>query len=220
MPTTFAAAKRALAEEVYGDHRVTFYCGCAFDRAFALDVTACGYRPQQESKRATRIEWEHVVPAQAFGQSFVEWRDGDARCVGKNGRYKGRACARKTSELFRRMEADMHNLVPAIGEINARRSNYAMAMIDGEPRAFGRCDVEIVDRKIEPRPEIRGDIARIYQHMNRTYPRRGIISRKNEPLFRAWAEADPVDAWECQRAERIARIQGIENVVVNEACQR
>jgi deoxyribonuclease I len=36
-----------------------------------------------------------------------------------------------------------------------------MAMIDGEQRQFGACDIEIADRKIEPRPAIRGDIARI-----------------------------------------------------------
>jgi endonuclease I len=41
------------------------------------------------------------------------------------------------------------------------RSNCSMAMIDGEQRQFGACDIEIADRKIEPRPAIRGDIARI-----------------------------------------------------------
>jgi deoxyribonuclease-1 len=40
-----------------------------------------------------------------------------------------------------------------------------MAMIAGEQRPFGACDVEIAERKIEPRPEIRGDIARIYLYM-------------------------------------------------------
>jgi deoxyribonuclease-1 len=50
-----------------------------------------------------------------------------------------------------------------------------MAMIEGEQRQFGACDVEIAERKIEPRPEIRGDIARIYLYMEASYPGRGII---------------------------------------------
>jgi deoxyribonuclease I len=49
--------------------------------------------------------------------------------------------------------------------VKGLRSNYSMAMIEGEQRQFGACDVEIAERKIEPRPEIRGDIARIYLYM-------------------------------------------------------
>ena len=29
-PSTFTAAKKALYDQVYPDHRVTFYCGCAY----------------------------------------------------------------------------------------------------------------------------------------------------------------------------------------------
>ena len=46
------------------------------------------------------------------------------------------------------MQADMYNLYPAIGEVNGRRSNYSMAIIEGEKREFGRCDVEIKNKKI------------------------------------------------------------------------
>jgi deoxyribonuclease I len=45
--------------------------------------------------------------------------------------------------------------------VNGLHSHDSMAMIKGEQRQFGACDVEIAERKIEPRPEIRGDIARI-----------------------------------------------------------
>ena len=50
------------------------------------------------------------------------------------------------------MEADLYNLYPAIGEVNGLRSNYSMAMIPGEKREFGTCDVEIEDKKVEPPP--------------------------------------------------------------------
>ena len=88
--------------------------------------------------------------------------------------FKGRNCAKKMAPAFRFMEGDLHNLQPAIGEVNGLRSNYSMAMIEGEAREFGACDVEIADRKIEPRPAIRGDIARIYLYMDASYPGRGI----------------------------------------------
>ena len=121
-----------------------------------VDLESCGYHPKS-SKRARQLEWEHVVPAEAFGQSFPEWREGHPECVDRKGQpFKGRNCARKVAVPFRYMEADLYNLQPAIGEVNHLRLNYSMAMIPGEARAFGRCDLEIEDRKIEPRPDIRG----------------------------------------------------------------
>jgi deoxyribonuclease-1 len=132
--------------------------------------------------------------------------------------FKGRNCAKKMALAFRYMEGDLHNLQPAIGEVNGLRSNYSMAMIEGEAREFGACDVEIADRKIEPRPAIRGDIARIYLYMDSVYPGRGIISEKNRPLFEAWNTEDPVDAWECERDRRIAQLQGNHNLFVAAAC--
>jgi deoxyribonuclease-1 len=59
----------------------------------------------------------------------------------------------------------MYNLVPAVGEINALRSNYSFGIIPGERREFGECDMEIKNRKAEPPPNVRGDIARIYFYM-------------------------------------------------------
>jgi deoxyribonuclease-1 len=140
-------------------------------------------------------------------------------CVSKKGKkYKGRRCAEKVNQDYMRMQADMYNLYPAIGEVNGRRSNYSMAIIVGEEREFGGCDVEIKNQQIEPRESIRGEIARTYMYMDSAYPSRGIISKKNRKLFEAWNEIDPVDKWECDRAKRIERIQGNSNPVVLENC--
>jgi len=109
-----------------------------------------------------------VVPVEAFGQAF-----------------KGHNGARKVAAPFRYMEADLYNLQPAIGEVNRLWLNYSMALIPGEARAFGRCDLEIEDRKIEPRPDIRGDIARTSFYMDAAYPGCGIVSENNQKLCEA-----------------------------------
>ena len=118
------------------------------------------------------------------------------------------------------MQADMYNLYPAIGEVNGRRSNYSMAIIEGEEREFGKCDVEIKSRKVEPKESIRGEIARTYLYMDSVYPGRGIISKKNRKLFESWNQIDPIDKWECERARarRIEKIQGNRNEVVMRDC--
>jgi len=180
-----------------------------------VDLASCGYQPKKKRERAERLEWEHVVLADAFGQSFVEWRDGNPECVDRKGKaFKGRNCARKVAIAFRFMEADLYNLQPESAEVSLLRSNYSMTMIPDEAREFGRCNLEIIDRKIEPRPDIRGDIARTYFYMNATYPGRGIISRQNEKLCEAWDKEDPVDDWERERARRIEQIQGNPNPFV------
>ena len=216
---SFGKAKKHLAE-IHADHRSTLYCGCSFDDAGVVDRASCGYVPVSEGVRSRRVEWEHVVPAQAFGQAFPAWRDGHPECVDRRGKaFRGRPCARKVSEAFRYMEADMYNLQPAVGEVNERRGTATPAMIPGEDRPFGTCDFEVADGKMEPRPSVRGDIARTYLYMDQAYPGRGVVSRKNRPLFEAWAAQDPVDRWECERARRIARVQGNVNHVVELACR-
>jgi deoxyribonuclease I len=139
--------------------------------------------------------------------------------VTKKGKsFKGRNCARKVALKFRYMESDMYNLVPAIGEINGLRSNYSFAMIPGEKRQFGKCDMEIEDRKAEPPPKKRGGVARTYFYMDWAYPGHDVISKKNRKLFKAWDKGDPVDQWECERSKRIEGIQGNENRFVKDVC--
>ena len=215
--TSFSKSKKLLLK-VYKDNPFTLYCGCTF-KGKKPNLSSCGYIPKKDKKRANRIEWEHVVPAHAFGQSFSEWRNGHPKCVSKKGKkYKGRKCAQKKNEEYRRMQADMFNLYPAIGEVNGRRSNYSMAIIEGEKREFGKCDVEIKNKKVEPKESIRGEIARTYLYMDSVYPGRGIISKKNRKLFDAWNKSDPIDDWECERAKRIERLQGNRNEIVWDKC--
>jgi deoxyribonuclease-1 len=104
------------------------------------------------------------------------------------------------NEKYRKIQADMYNLYPEIREVNGRRSNYSMAIINGEKREFGKCDVEIENKKVEPKENIRGDIARTNLYMDSVYPSREIISMKNMKLFDAWNQSDPVDEWKYERA--------------------
>jgi deoxyribonuclease-1 len=217
---SFNEAKKILLHQIYYDHRQTFYCGCDFTPDKEVTLTN-GYVPKKKGERAKRIEWDHIVPAENFGKSFREWREGDLGCVDSKGiPFKGRNCAQKVNMEYRFMQADMYNLVPVVGELNGLRSNYSFAMIPGEKGEFGSCDIEIEDGKIEPPPQVRGDIARTYMYMDLAYPGHGIISRKNKKLFEAWDREDPVDRWECERCKRIEWVQGNENPVVKERCAR
>lgn len=215
---TFNKAKK-LVFEIAGDTGRTLYCNCRFTDK-VVDAESCGYVPKRDNARAHRIEIEHVVPAENFGRSFIEWREGHEDCVRSDGTaYKGRRCAGKINEIYRHIEADLYNLFPEIGELNADRSNYRYGIIEGEVRNYGSCDFEVEDRIAEPRPEIRGDIARVYFYMNAAYPNRGILGDKSRRLFEVWDKEDAVDAAECSRASRIEKVQGNSNDFVKTPCE-
>lgn len=215
----FRQAKKVL-HQIYQDHNTTLYCGCKYS-GHTVDLKSCGYKPHKDVKRAQRIEWEHIVPAHAFGQAFVEWREGHPKCFDRKKKraFKGRKCARRNPQ-FAKMEADLYNLYPEIGELNGLRSNYSMAALSTSAKTltFGACLAKIEDRKFEPMNSAKGIVARTYMYMDQTYPGRGIISNKNQKLFEAWNKMYPVTPWECLRAKRIEAIQRTTNPVLKSLC--
>lgn len=216
---SFSQAKKLLEQKVYFDHRETFYCRAVFNKKKEVTLPE-GFTTEKHAKRAARIEWEHVVPAENFGRAFVEWREGAPECVRSNGKpFKGRSCAEKVSREFRFMQADLYNLYPAIGAVNAARANYRYAMLPGEASSFGSCPMKIADRAVEPPEYTRGAIARTMFYMQDAYPQYK-MSNAQQKLMQVWDRQYPVDQWECLRAERIEKIQGNENVFVKEACRK
>lgn len=200
-PSSFSQAKR-LAAGIYQDQAVTFYCDCRFE-AKTVDPSACGYEPRKQPKRGARVEWEHVVPAWELGHQRQCWQKG------------GRKNCTRTDPVFVTMTSDLHNLVPAVGELNGDRSNYRFGMLEGEVRNYGLCDFEVDFklRRAEPPEHRRGDVARIYFYMRDTYGLR--ISRQQEQLFSAWHRMDPPDEAERQRDARIVKVQGNSNCYVS-----
>lgn len=210
---SFGLAKKELMH-LYQDHAETFYAGCRYDKRGHVDPRACGYTPRKNAKRGGKVEWEHIMPAWAFGHSRACWRE--AICTDSHGKaYKGRRCCERTDALFQAMESDMHNLVPAVGELNGDRSNFRYGMIAGEPRNYGQVDFEVdfKQRVAEPRGRVRGDIARAYFYMEHSYGLR--LGKSQRRLLEAWDREDPVDAWEIERNRRIMAIQGNSNPFID-----
>jgi len=202
---SFSKSKQLLATKVYPSHQKAFYSNCNYiikeKKLIPLPKT-CGFSYRKNKNRSERIEWEHVVPAWHFGHQLRCWQNG------------GRRNCRQTNRKFKQMEADMHNLVPAIGEINGDRSNYKYAMIEGEERLYGKVNMEIKfsDKRAEPREKVFGDIARTYFYMRDKYGLR--ISKSQEKMLIAWNNIDPVDRWEKRKNRIIKELQGDENLYI------
>ena len=217
---SFTSAKKWLEKDVYYDHRYTIYCNAEFNDDKLVRLPK-GFKTDKYSSRAKRIEWEHVVPAENFGRTFAEWRDGHPECVDLKGKpFKGRKCAEQTNKEYRFMQADMYNLYPAIGAVNALRQNYNFTQFQSDtPSSFGTCLMKIQDRKAEPPALARGVIARTYLYFESAY-RRYRMSEAQRKLMEVWDKQYPVDSWECERACRIQHIQKNKNKIIQNRCEQ
>ena len=119
------------------------------------------------------------------------------------------------SPTFNFMEADLHNLYPAISFINGARSNHPFAEIPGEDHMFDSCDFERADKLVEPGPEARGNIARAIFHMHREY---GLpVPDAMKPLLLEWHRNDPVSEAERRRNGKIEEIQNTRNSFIDDS---
>ena len=203
---SFSRSKRLLATKVYRQHQKTFYGNCDYEikaKRLVPILESCGFEYRKNKSRAERIEWEHVVPAWEFGHHLACWKSG------------GRKECRESNEHFQQMEADMHNLVPAIGEINGDRSNFAYGSIQGEKRLYGRVDMEIDfgKKKAEPKKNILGEIARTYLFMREKY--NIAMSPSQEELLIKWNNQDPVTRWEKKKNLLVYELQGDKNLYIS-----
>ena len=203
-PQDFNAAKK-VAQKIYADESQTFYCGCPLRWVGGkgqADLAACGYEVRKNGPRANRIEWEHVMPAEQFGNSLACWQQG------------GREQCGDDDQRFKAMEADLFNLKPAIGEVNGDRANFRFSLLPKVEGQHGACPIRIDFKRklVEPRGQIRGDIARINFYMADRY---GIeLTPREQQLFMDWHQQDPVDKRELSLHQRIAQQMGHPNPFV------
>jgi len=209
---SFSKSKKILVNKIYHDYKVTFYCNNPYEikqvkgKYKTLIIQddkyysprKLFYKSGKPNTRAQRVEWEHVMPAHNFGKHLACWKSG------------GRKACRK-DKTFKTMEADMHNLVPAIGEVNGNRSNYRYGANKPKATQYGSCNVEIdfKAKRAYVKDDIKGDIARIYFYMSDNYDVK--LSKQEIKMMRAWNKSDPVSKWEIIKNKRVEKLQGNRN---------
>lgn len=215
-PKSFEEAKKH-ARVLFANMRKTFYCPCKFDGQLNIHLDSCEYTARKNKERARRVEWEHIVPAENFGKSMASKCWVEAVCTKKNGKsYKGRSCCLKVDKQFQKMHNDLHNLVPAIGEMNGDRSNFRFSTLESTDHKYGNCDFKILfkDRKVEPPDENKGTIARAYLYFNKNYKMK--LSKQQKSLFQEWNRKYQPEPWEVEWDKNIFKIQGNHNTFISE----
>jgi len=202
-------AKNAADDIIYAGKDKTFYCGCVYTSdgtntgSGSVDHEVCGYvPPDTHASRAGRVEWEHVVPA-----SLMPARQFDCWVLGNREKCE-RDDPRAQAMLF-----DLHNLAPAIGQVNRLRLNDRYTEIEGDPSGFGACPIQDAKGAFEPPNCLKGDAARIWLYMS--FRHGVVISLEERDLFERWMISDPVSPWESQREARIFDYTFVHNPFVH-----
>ncbi len=147
----------------------------------------------------TGLQVEHTLPA--------SWMKEAAGCPNRT-----RNQCRAEQRRFNLMEADLHNLWPSIGAVNQARSNHPFAIIPGEVSAHPNCDFELQNNQVEPRPEVRGEIARSLLYMSYEY---GVELPQDQLLLMIqWHHNDPPSEHEVWRNQMIHSLQGTRNLYI------
>ena len=206
MPS-FVEAKK-FAKVMFGSNRETLYCACKYNQFNEVDLASCNMQSAAPIKRAHRVEWEHMMPAENFGRQFVCWREPVCSHHGKP--FKGRKCCEKSDPKFRQVEAELYNLWPAVGLVNQARSNYRYAVLDTISDFYG-CDFKVDRylRKVEPADRAKGIVARANLFMADKYNIE--LSASQRQLFIAWSKQFPPSTREKNWAAHVAEIEGYPN---------
>lgn len=215
-PASFSRAK-TIAKKLFAHQRETLYCSCRFDEANLVDLSSCNMQQASSIKRAKRIEWEHIMPAEHFGRYFQCWQQ--AMCEKDGKVYGGRKCCEKIDPVFKHTESELYNLWPSVGVINQVRSNYYYSKIKSKSQLYG-CDfsVDKIKKTVEPRNAIKGLVARANLFMSYRY--NVPLSKEQRNLFESWHVKYPPTAAEKNWARQVAEIEGYHNPYIESSSIR
>lgn len=205
--SSFSLAKK-IASHLFQNHRVTLYCRCQYTKSNVVDLSSCNMQLAESIKRAHRVEWEHMMPAENFGKQLRCWTE--EICIQNNKRNKGRQCCEKVDSTFNAMEGELYNLWPSVGLVNQARSNYRYGILEEESTFYG-CNFKVNSklRKAEPSSKAKGIVARANLFMAKKYNLN--LSASQKGLFEAWNIQYPPSNFEKQWASNVAEIQGYKN---------
>ena len=146
------------------------------------------------------------MPISWVGRTRSSWHK-PKKCRKSNWKYmNNRACCRKIDPVFAKAEADLHNLRPVIGQLNAIRSNKPYGEISGEDRRIGGCNFESTMDVVEPDDHIKDNVARIFLYMAETW---GVFFTSEEiTILRKWSKLESPTEEEKEINKSICLVQG------------
>jgi deoxyribonuclease-1 len=198
------------------DYKTARLTGCSYTYDISscmdktiVDISTCSLEDNQT------IQWIQVVPDTFFGRNMVCMNEKVCVNVFTKEKFGSPMCCRRVNTQYKKMEADLFNLIPVVSEIAAKRGTRIFS--DVKNPSFSVGSTKFDTDHIEPHDEIKGDIARVYLYMDEQYDL--ALSKTQKEVFMRWHKLDPVDKHECAVAKIILKVQGTHNVLVENGCR-
>jgi len=196
---SFTTAKNKLYSKVFNNSGETLYCDCDWSNR-KTNLNSCNLQSY-----FPRTEAEHVIPA----SWMLKVNNKKRQCAidSKDSKDSAREYCQKYSAKYKQAHNDLVNLYPAVGQINADRSNKPFVDITKtKVSTYGKCDIQIGSRGIVPPKSKQGDIARIAFYMSEKY---GVTySKRQLTIFNKWDKEDPISPEERAHNKRVIQTQG------------
>lgn len=206
-----------LIKKIHFDYKKTWLNGCdySYDLQSCMDKTMVDTSTCSVKEQNQTVKWIQVVPDSFYGRNRECMNE--EVCVSKyTGKsYKGKRCCRQSDAAYRKMEADLFNLIPVVSAIADKRKDQIFMKVEKAKYMVGK--VKMDEKAIEPPDNLKGDIARVYLYMNQRYGLELSLEEKEDYYY--WHKLDSVDKRECAIAKTIMKIQGSSNRWIKEGCR-
>ncbi|MEE8587726.1 MAG: endonuclease, partial [Sulfurimonadaceae bacterium] len=203
---------------IHLDHKTTWLneCGYIYDPKTCMDKTLVDTSTCSVQEAKQTMKWMQVVPDTFYGRNMACMNE--KVCVSKftGQSYRGKLCCRQTNAEYRKMEAELFNLIPVVSAIAKKHAGKPFGEVKKPKQLVGK--VKIDNNYIEPPDEVKGDIARVYLHMDHRYNLQLTLEEKE--MFHRWHKLDAVDKRECDIAKSIMKVQGSNNRWIEEGCKK
>ncbi|MDA3945181.1 MAG: endonuclease [Helicobacteraceae bacterium] len=216
VPENRSQAKK-LIKMIHLDYKTTLLNDCQYiyDPKSCMDITIVDTATCSVKQENQRMQWIQVVPDTFYGRTMACMNKDICVSEFTGKAYRGNLCCRQTNAEYRKMEADLFNLIPVVSAIAEQQEGKPFGEVEKPTSLIGK--VKIDSNYIEPPDELKGDIARVYLYMDQRYELH--LSTAEKEMFQRWHKLDAVDARECAIAKIIMKVQGANNDLLIEGCK-
>ena len=216
-PDNRSQAKK-LIKMIHLDYKTTWLNGCdyIYDPQSCMDKTLVDTLTCSVQEQNQTMKWIQVVPDTFYGRTMACMNE--EVCVSEfTGKpYKGKLCCRQRNAKYKKMEAELFNLIPVVSAIAEKQEGKIFGEVKKSKQLIGK--VKIDNNYIEPPDGLKGDIARVYLYMDHRYHLQ--LSLEQKEMFHRWHKLDAVDKKECAIAKIIMKVQDSTNRLIDAGCKK
>jgi len=200
------------------DYKVTAVNSCQYDydKSSCMDKSMVNGTSCQMEEQNLTMRWMQVVPDTFYGREYSCMAQQPCTNIFSKKAFGGPMCCRRIDVTYRKMEADLFNLIPVVSLLAEQQNGRIFYDVVKVDVMLGK--VKADQQYLEPPDETKGNIARVYLYMDETYDLH--LSAKQKETYLRWHQKDAVDAKECDLGQLILKVQGGNNHWIEEGCKR